>query len=170
MAPADVEDRAWILSQMGHLLLSNGREDQADTALNDALTLFPDYHYALGYLAQVRLAQRRQEEAIALLRRLCAVLPSAENVYALAEALSRSGSVEAPAAYARFERLALAEAGRRDNANRELVTYYAEHGRPADALCIATAEIEARRDLYTRASYAWALSVNGVRRRRAPRD
>jgi tetratricopeptide (TPR) repeat protein len=162
MAPGEVEDRAWILSQVGHLYLSIGREREAEEALQGALQLFPRYHYALGYLAQVRLAQSRPEEAVTLLRQLCETLPHAENVYALAEALDVAGhATEARQAYAEFEKKALAESATHDNANRELITYYADHaGRPREALRIAEIEYERRHDLFTRETYAWALAAN----------
>jgi tetratricopeptide (TPR) repeat protein len=162
MAPTEVEDRAWILSQIGHLLAGSGRTSDAETVLQQALAIFPDYHYALGYLAQVRTAQKRYTDAVVLLRRLCASLPHAENLYALAEALELSGNSEATAVFAEFEQKALAESSRRDNANRELVAYYADHaGRPADAQRIAEIEHRHRRDVYTLDAYAWALYRNG---------
>jgi tetratricopeptide (TPR) repeat protein len=163
MLPSEVEDRAWILSQIGHLSLSMGREKDAEASLQGALQLFPRYHYALGYLAQVRLAQGRAADAVALLRQLCADLPHAENVYALAEALQRAGqSAEAKAAYAEFEQKALAESVTHDNANRELIAYYVDHAKkPHEALRIAEIERERRGDAFTLEAYAWALAANG---------
>jgi len=162
MVPNEIEDRAWILSQVGHLYLSIGQEREAEAALQQALQLFPRYHYALGYLAQVRLAQSKPEDAVALLRDLCAELPHAENIYALAEALELAGHAsEARRAFADFEQKALAESATHDNANRELIAYYIEHaGKPGDALRIAEQEYAWRQDLFTRETYAWALAAN----------
>jgi tetratricopeptide (TPR) repeat protein len=162
MLPSEVEDRAWILSQVGHLYLSIGQEREAEAALQQALQLFPRYHYALGYLAQVRLAQSKPEEAVGLLRDLCAALPHAENVYALAEALDLAGhAAEAKRTFADFEQKALAESATHDNANRELIAYYVEHAKkPAEALRVAEQEYAWRQDLFTRETYAWALAAN----------
>jgi tetratricopeptide (TPR) repeat protein len=162
MLPSEVEDRAWILSQVGHLYLSVGQEREAEAALQQALQLFPRYHYALGYLAQVRLAQSKPAEAVALLRDLCAELPHAENIYALAEALELAGhKEEAQRAFADFEKKALAESATHDNANRELIAYYVEHAnKPGDALRVAEQEYGWRQDLFTRETYAWALAAN----------
>ena len=49
--PGEVEDRAWISTQIGHLHLLAGRPTEAERTLQRALTLFPDYHYALAGLA-----------------------------------------------------------------------------------------------------------------------
>ena len=73
-----------------------------------ALGLFPDYHYALGTLAEVRLAQNRNDEAVALLEKRYAAAPHAGNLFALADALERAGRKEAAAkAFAEFEQEAL---------------------------------------------------------------
>src|SRR5260370_21958718 len=57
--PHEVEDRAWILSQIGHLQLMSGKITEADNTLKQALTIFPGYHYALGNLAKLRTEQKR---------------------------------------------------------------------------------------------------------------
>ena len=165
MAITEVEDRAWILSQMGHLYLSIGKEDNAEAVLKQALMEFPRYHYALYNLAKVRIAQKRYQEAVGFLRDLCAALPHAENVYALAEALELAGSPEAENTFAEFERKALAESASADNANRELIAYYADHAKnPREALRIAEIERGRRHDVFTRNAYAWALHLNGRHR------
>ncbi len=165
-APSEVEDRAWVLTQIGHLHLLAGRVDDAQAALEHALALFPDYHYALAQLARVRGAQGRHAEAVQLLRQRYLQAAHAENLYDLAEALRRAGQkAEARRAYLEFERLARAELAGADNANRELIAYYAGPGRrPTEALRLARAEIAVRQDVGTRAAYARALQVNGRQR------
>jgi tetratricopeptide (TPR) repeat protein len=161
--PGEIEDRAWILTQIGHLALIAGRIEDAEKVLSDALALFPDYHYALANLAKVRSAQKRHADAVTLLRRRYDAAPHPENLYELAEALARAGrSSEAKAAYGDFEVKARAEMKSVDNANRELIFYYADRAkRAAEALKIAELEIGRRQDVYTRTAYAWALHVNG---------
>ncbi|MEZ5292408.1 MAG: tetratricopeptide repeat protein [Vicinamibacterales bacterium] len=159
----ETEDRAWVLTQIGHLELLQGRHDAAEQALQQALALFPDYHYALGGLADVRTAQKRFREAADLQARRYARAPHPENLYELAEAEARAGrSEDAAASYRAFEKGALAESAGDDNANRELIAYYAGPGKkPAEALRIAEREIARRGDVYTRDAYAWALFKNG---------
>src|SRR5579863_423563 len=62
--PTETEDRAWILSQMGHLRFIAGKTDEAENILQQALVLFPGYHYALSNLAKVRITQKRYEDAV----------------------------------------------------------------------------------------------------------
>jgi tetratricopeptide (TPR) repeat protein len=160
--PAEIEDRAWILSQVGHLEFITGRLDNAERALQEALTLFPNYHYALANLAKVRSAQKKHAEAADLLKRRYSSAPHPENLFALAEELGRAGRrAEAAAAFADFEMRALKESERWDNSNRELIFYYADYARkPAEALRIAEMEIARRQDVYTLDAYAWALHIN----------
>lgn len=160
---SSTEDRSWILTQMAHIRLSQGRTSEADTLLQQALTLFPGYHYALGNLARVRIAQNRYADAAGLLTKRYEAAPHAENLYDLAEALELAGQVDsAEKAFAEFESKSLAETLKADNSNRELIFYYADHvNQPAKALEVAQREYARRRDVYTRDAYAWALHRNG---------
>ena len=161
----ETEDRAWVLTQIGHLELVRRQPAAAEEALEAALALFPDYHYALGTLAEVRTAQQRHREAAVLQRQRYAVAPHPENLFELAEAQARAGMrAEAAKSYAQFEAGARAEMRGDDNANRELIAYWAGAGKkPADALKLAEQEIARRGDVYTREAYAWALHKNGRR-------
>lgn len=157
------EDRAWLLTQVARLHLATGDAESADTALQHALELVPRYHYALASLARVRGAQRRFGESVELLRQRYEVAPHPENLYELAEAMTRAGrGHEAEPLYVEFEAKARAEMASVDNANRELVFYYADRaGRYGEALTIASREIQRRRDVFTLDAYAWALHRNG---------
>jgi tetratricopeptide (TPR) repeat protein len=162
-SPSQAEDAAWILSQMGHLQLSVGKLAAAEKSLQQALTLFPGYHYALGNLAKVRIAQKRYADAVQCLDERYRAAPHAENLYDLAEALQLADrKEEAERAFAEFEQRSLLETERADNSNRELIFYYADHAQePLKALEVAKREFARRHDVYTLDSYAWALHVNG---------
>jgi tetratricopeptide (TPR) repeat protein len=162
-APSEVEDAAWILTQMAHLQLSVGKTADAEKNLQHALVLFPGYHYALGNLAKLRIQQKRYDDAVQLLQQRYQAAPHAENLYDLAEALQLAGrSEEAKKAFAEFEQKSLLETNRGDNSNRELIFYYADYAHdPLKALEVAKREFSRRHDVYTLDSYAWALHVNG---------
>ena len=159
----ELEERAWALTRLGHLETQAGRLDRAESALQAALMQFPDYHEALAKLAAVRVAQKKYPEAIDLLKRRYAAVSRPDNLYALADAYERAGMrAEAAAAYADFESRARRMVAGWDNANRELVFYYAGPGRrPAEALKIAELEVARRQDVRTLDAYAWALHANG---------
>ena len=160
---AETEDRAWLLTQMAHLNYVSGDLAKAETYATAALSVFPDYHYALGALAQVRVAQHRYDEAATLLRKRYDAAPHAENLYALAEALELAGDLrQAERAFAEFERKSLAETNNTDNSNHELIAYYVDHAQqPVKALEVATRELARRQDVFTLDCYAWALAANG---------
>jgi tetratricopeptide (TPR) repeat protein len=148
---------------MAHLQLSVGKVAEAEKNLQQALALFPGYHYALGNLAKVRIQQKRHEEAVELLQQRYQAAAHAENLYDLAEALQLGGRNEdAKKAFTEFEQKSLLETNRADNSNRELIFYYADYAHePLKALEVAKREFSRRHDVYTLDSYAWALHVNG---------
>ena len=162
-APSETEDRAWILSQVGHLQLTSGKISDAEASLQQALALFPGYHYALQNLAKVRIEQKRYEDAVSLLRQRYESAKHAENLYDLAEAEALAGLADqAKRDFAEFETKSIAESVRKDNSDRELIFYYADHAHePAKALKIAEEEFAWRHDVFTLDAYAWALHVNG---------
>ena len=161
--PNEVEDGAWIVTQMAYLNLAIGRIDQAEKLSQQALVMFPGYHYALGNLAKVRIQQKRYDEAVELLKQRYEAAPHAENLYDLAQALQLAGRTDdASKAFAEFERKSLLESNRGDNSNHELIFYYADYaGDPRKAMEVAQREILRRHDVFTLDSYAWALYRNG---------
>jgi tetratricopeptide (TPR) repeat protein len=161
--PSESEERAWVLTQIAHLRVLTGKLEEADVLLDEALRLFPGYHYALANQAKVRAGQGRHAEAVEMLRQRYRTAPHPENLFDLGVALERAGkSDEAREAFADFESKARAEMSSWDNANSQLTLYYADHaGKPEEALRVASAEFARRRDVYTIDTYAWALHVNG---------
>jgi tetratricopeptide (TPR) repeat protein len=161
--PTEDEQRAWLLTQMGHLRLACGNIDTAEKLVQQALAAFPNYPFATSTLAEVRIAQKRYEEAVVLFRQRYQSTPRAENLYDLAQALQLAGNDgEAKQAFADFGTKSLEESSNKDNSNRDLIFYYADYmKKPAKALQVAEQEYAWRRDVYTLDAYAWALHVNG---------
>ncbi len=161
--PNEVEDGAWIVTQMAHLNLAIGKIDEAEKLSQQALVMFPGYHYALGNLAKVRIQQKRYDQAVELLKQRYEAAPHAENLYELAQAFQLAGKTdEANEAFAEFEQKSLLETNRGDNSNHELIFYYADTAnRPEKALEVAQREIARRHDVFTLDSYAWALYRSG---------
>src|SRR5215469_1690728 len=144
--PGETEDQAWILSQIGHLQLSEGKLAESEDSLQRALSLFPGYCYALGYLGKLKVAQGKYDEAVSLLRQRYRAAPHAENGYDLGEALELAGqSSDAKKAFLEFEGKSLLETHKSYNSNRELIFYYTDHAKqPAQALEVAQREFAHR--------------------------
>jgi uncharacterized protein HemY len=161
--PTDAGERADILTQMGHFRSASGSYDAAEKLIEQALSDRPGYPAALESLAQLRISQKHYDEAVVLLRQRYQAVPRAGYLYDLADALQLAGhDVEAKQAFADFESKALLESNGKDNSNRKLVYYYADHAQqPAKALEAARWEYAWRHDSYTLDAYAWALAANG---------
>jgi len=107
------------------LELLTGDLATAEIDANSALRIFPDYHCALAALAQVRMAQGNNDEAVSLLRKRYQAAPHTENLYELGEAQELAGHHEdAQASFRKFESQSRAESLLPDNSNRELISYY----------------------------------------------
>ncbi len=160
---SDSENRAWAFNQMALVNLGIGKRDLAESAFTQALTAAADCSDCLAGLAQLRLAQNRAADASELLRKSYSITPQMETLYELGVAQAAAGRKDdAKATFAQFEQKALAKADQDDNANRELVFYYADHAKkPAEALRVARREIARRHDVHTLDAFAWALYANG---------
>jgi tetratricopeptide (TPR) repeat protein len=157
------EDRAWLLTQMAHVKLITNDLKTAETLASNALSIFPNYSAAVEPLGQVRMAQQRYMEAAALFQKLYATAPRPEHLFAAGQAFYMAGKKDdAAKSFSEFESLAVKVAGCADNANRELIEYYADYAKePAKALQLAQQEAAKRHDIYTLDSYAWSLAANG---------
>jgi tetratricopeptide (TPR) repeat protein len=161
--PFETEETAWILTRMAKLVRRSGRNAEAESMLLSALKTFPDYYLSLEELAQVRLAQRRYSEAVELLGKRNRNFPSPLSELLAARAYADAvRPADAARMYAQFEHAALAQIAQPDNANLELIAYYAEHThKPQEALRIARVEVANRHDAWALDAYAWALYANG---------
>jgi tetratricopeptide (TPR) repeat protein len=162
-SPNETEDLAWILAHVSHLQLLLNNIPAAEQAAQEALRLFPDYHYALSSLAKVRTQQGQLEEAAKLYARRYEKSPHPENLYDWAKALNDAGHVEqAQALFAKFEPASRAEMIGTDNSSKELIFYYTDIAKePTKALEVARHEASWRHDVFTLDALAWALYSNG---------
>lgn len=149
--------------QLAELLRGENRVEEAAEVYELILADAPDHVRALGGLARVREAQGQRDEAIELLERATTRFPSPDLVADLGDLYALDGEdAEAADAYALVERIA--EVARATGAvyNRQLVTFLADHDlRVADAVDLATAELDERTDVYGYDALAWALYKDG---------
>jgi tetratricopeptide (TPR) repeat protein len=160
---ADPEERAWILTYLGHEHWALGETARAGARYEQALAIFPDYHLALPALARVRAAQGRSDEAIALDERALAIAPMPSTAGALGDLYEATGHPErARASYEYAMYMGRVATVRGQTLGRELAMFLADHDRDLDdALRLARAEARLRDDVYTDDALAWALFKHG---------
>jgi tetratricopeptide (TPR) repeat protein len=160
--PFESEETAWILTRMATLLRQSGRTDTAESLLQKALKTFPDYYLPLEELAEIRLDQHLYPQAVELLEKRNQSLPSPSSRLLAARAYEGAGSpADAAKMYTEFESGARARVALSDDANSDLITYYADHAhQPQEALRIARLEMRNRHDVWALDAYAWALYAN----------
>lgn len=157
------EDRAWILTHIGHLLLLTRQPEKAVAAHQEALKIFADYHYAHSNLGKALTALGKHQEALAEHQTHFKLAPNTVSLYYLAEAQKRAGKIdEAQKSFSRFEKEALSDIDKIDNSNRELIRYYLDHSEDIKkAHELAKKEIKRRQDLQIRFLHARTLAALG---------
>ena len=157
------ESVAWAQWQLATEHLHVGDLAGAEARYGDALVTYPRYHRALAGLGQVRAAQGRHPEAIALIQEAIGIVPQPDYVAALGDLLAKAGRPdEARRQYALVEHIGRLSALNQVLYNRELAYFYADHDTKLDqALALATRELEVRRDVYAYDLLAWARYKNG---------
>jgi len=150
---ADPEPRAWMIVQAATMFWHRGDLDGAEAGFDQALASLPGYPPALVGKGRVALARGDTRAAVELLAEAWRASPHAEVAWLLGDARAAAGDAAgARAAYAEVERLGRAGEG------RVLALFLATRGeRVEEALQLAGAERQARPDLYSDDTYAWAL-------------
>ena len=153
------ESLAWAQWQLGAEHFSVGHLQDAEAQYVEALKTYPKYYRALAGLAQVRVAQQRYEEAVALYRQALGIVPLPEYAAGLGDLHTKLGQTsEAKKQYALVEYIGRLNIVNRVMYNRELATFYADHELKLDeAVDLARAELEIRQDIYGYDILAWAL-------------
>jgi tetratricopeptide (TPR) repeat protein len=157
--PNDAEAIAWCRVQLGNELMNAGRLDEAERQFDEALRVFADHPLALRGKAGARLAAGDVQGAIEICFR---EQGSADAAQMLGDLYARMGHHDAAReAYQKFETL------ERENAVverswRHLLNHWLDHDQNLEqSLTLATQEYEARKDIFTCDSLAWALFKNG---------
>jgi len=156
---------AWACMQLGELAFRSGEWDKAEEQYEAALAALPDYYAALEHKAELRGAQGRLDEAVALYNRVIERAARPEIIQALGDLYLFAGkTAEAKPWHTRALEAYLASVER-----GEILYFHHLAGLYADSLNDAErAVLWARRDLTMRNSIqaydtlAWALYRAGV--------
>jgi tetratricopeptide (TPR) repeat protein len=157
------ESLAWYAYQLGELNLRLGRVDAAETHYRAALRQHRAYPLGLAGLAKTRAAEGDLTEATRLYRRATAIAPQPDLVAALGDLYAANGQPHlAREQYETVELIAMLGRSKRQVYNRQLASFYADHGlRLDEARRLALGELRVRKDVYGYDVAAWALARSG---------
>jgi tetratricopeptide (TPR) repeat protein len=157
------ENIAWSQYQLGEICFKSGDLNRAEKAYTDGLAVDPTSYRNLSGLAEVRTAQEKYPEAIALYQKAIAVVPYpafAAALYDLDMKVGRDDDARKQMQLLEFistlnplnERLFY----------RELALFYADHNlKLKESVELARKELDVRKDIYTWDILAWVLFKNG---------
>ena len=160
--PNDPEAMAWCRVQLGNELMNARRFDAAEREFDEALRIFKNHPLALRAKAHARIQAGDIQGAVEICETEQAKVLSADAAQMLGDLYAQLGHHDAAAKeYQKFETL------ERENAAierswRHMINFWLDHDRNLEqALTLAAQEYEARKDIFTCDSLAWALFKNG---------
>ncbi len=164
LTPPAPELGAWCNVQLGQLYFSRGDWENADKQYQAALGALPDYWAALEHVAELRAAQQRYPEAIALYEKVIARVPRPEFCQALGDVYLFMGKpAEAKPWHERAAAIYL-KATEHGEAlyNHHLAGFYSDSvENPTEALKWARKDLEMRHSVFAHDAMAWALYRDG---------
>lgn len=146
---------------LGHHRYEAGDINGAAAALEQALEVYPAHLGARELLAQVRVAQRRLHDAIAIYEGLIDAGPAADLHGSVAALYDAVGEHRIAAGHIEFGlELGRSVIGQYPAERRHLAQFFARHD-PALALLLAQEDLATRHDVAAYDTLAWALYQNG---------
>jgi tetratricopeptide (TPR) repeat protein len=160
--PNDREGVAWCHVQLGNELLNAGKLEAAERQFDEALQIFPEHRLAIEGKARSRIAAGDVQGAVSIYEREQAKNASADAAAALGDLYALTGRADlAKSQYQSFDLLERENAAL-EKSWRHMINFWLDHEQNlADALALATSEREARKDIFTCDTLAWALFKNG---------
>ncbi|MGH2593855.1 MAG: tetratricopeptide repeat protein [Anaerolineae bacterium] len=158
------ESVAWYSLRLGDLYFNTGRLDEAGKHYEAALRVFDNYYLGLAGLGKVHAALGDYDAAIDLYQRATAIIPRPEFLAALGDVYTITGQHDkAKLQYDTVEYIGQLAAINQQVYNRQLANFYSDHDVHVDeALRLALAELEWRKDIYGYDAAAWAYYKNGM--------
>ena len=159
--PEDKEARAWCRVFLGNEYFKAGQYADAETAYDLALRIFPEYHLALAGKGQARMAAGDYENAVKFLTQAQERVPLTQTDILLGDIYTKIGKSEE--AKKQYDLAEFIEQKLGNIDQRALALMWADQNRQLDeALQIAAAEHEKRKDIFTADIYAWCLYKKGM--------
>jgi tetratricopeptide (TPR) repeat protein len=157
------ESVAWYLLRVGDIYFNMGEIKESGAYYEASLRVFENYHLALVGLGKVRAAQGKYEKAIDYYQRAINIVPQPDFLAALGDIYMLTDQPdEAQLQYKTVEYIGKLAALNKQIYNRQLANFYSGHDLHAkEALRLALAELESRKDIYGYDAAAWAYYRNG---------
>lgn len=159
--PKNKEGRAWCFVHLGNEFYKAGRYQEAELSYDNALKVFPEYHFALAGKGQARMANGDYENAIKFLTQSQNRVPLTQTIIELGDLYKETGNQ--PKADEQYQLVEVVEQKLGlNNDQRALALFWADHDTKLDeALTISEREHSLRKDIYTADIYAWCLYKKG---------
>jgi tetratricopeptide (TPR) repeat protein len=157
------ENIAWSQYQLGEFCFKSGDLAGAEQAYQAGLAIDPNSYRNLAGLGEVRSAQGKYLEAIALYQKAIAVVPYPAFVASLYDLDVQVGrSAEAQKQLELLEFISTLNPLNERLFYRDLALFYADHDlKRKESVELAKKELEVRHDIYTWDILAWVLFKNG---------
>jgi tetratricopeptide (TPR) repeat protein len=157
------ESVAWYVLRVGDLYYNMGQIKHARRYYEAALRVFETYHLALAGLGKVSAAQGNYEQAIGYYQQAVEIVPQPDYLAALGDLYTITGQPErARAQYRTVEHIGKLAEFNQQIYNRQLANFYSDHDlQLEEALRLALAELEFRKDVYGYDAAAWAYYKHG---------
>jgi tetratricopeptide (TPR) repeat protein len=150
--------------QAGQLAFGSGDWDTAEKTYQSALTARPGDWSALDYLAELRAAQKRYDESIALYMPLVQRVPRAELLQNLGDVYAAMGKPEDARQWRgrALEKYLAAAASGSTHYDHHIAGFYSDaEPNPIQAVRWAKKDLAARHSIYAHDAMAWALYQAG---------
>jgi tetratricopeptide (TPR) repeat protein len=157
------ETVAWYLLRVADIYFNMGEINDSGAYYEASLRVFENYHLALAGLGKVRAAQGKYDEAIDYYQRAINIVPQPDFVAALGDIYMLTDQPDkAQLQYKTVEYIGKLAELNKQIYNRQLANFYSNHDlHVKEALNLALAELESRKDVYGYDAAAWAYYRNG---------
>ncbi len=161
--PNDLESQAWHFTQIGHLLLQQGRLAEAKLEFEHAAATFAGHPFAIGGLARIEIVEGHLASARQMLQEQLARVPTPDLAATIGD-LSKALGENAPAEryFMMSEQIERAAWGNGARQPQVLARFLAERGRNLpEAVSLAEEAASTRKDIFTLDTLSWAYYKSG---------
>ena len=158
---APAQQRAWYFFRQGEMAFEAGDNDAALGFEREAVTVFPNYADALRTLARIECAQHDWQQCLTDAEASANIVPYPETLGYKADAQRALGHPADADATSDLIHTVGKLGDAQHITDRLLAIYYSDHRLyPDDAYAIAKNELNARDDIFTEDTLAWAAAMD----------